>query len=103
VNIKKGDTVKIITGNSRGKTGKVLSVQTKDNRVVVEGVSVVSRHTKPSNAHPDGGILKKEAPISVSNVMIVDPKTNAATKIGHKVVDGKKVRFAKKSGNVLDK
>lgn len=103
MNIKKGDTVKVITGNSRGKTGKVLSVQTKDNRVVVEGVSVVSRHTKPSNAHPDGGILKKEAPISVSNVMIVDPKTNVATKVGHKVVDGKKVRFAKKSGNVLDK
>jgi len=101
--IKKGDTVKVITGDSKGKTGKVLKVLTKENRVVVEGVSIVSRHTRPSNSHPDGGIIKKEAPIAISNVKLVDPTTKEATRVGYKVVDDKKVRYAKKSGNVLDK
>lgn len=101
--VKKGDNVIVISGNDKGKTGKILKVLVKDDRVVVEGVNIVSRHTKPSNANPDGGIIKKEAPIHASNVQIVDPKTNGRTKIGYKVVDGKKVRFAKKSGTVLDK
>jgi len=101
--IKKGDTVQVITGDSKGKTGTVLQVLRKSNRVVVEGVNIVSRHTRPSNSHPDGGIIKKEAPIHASNVQYVEKKTNAPTKMGHKVVDGKKVRYAKKSGNVLDK
>lgn len=101
--IKKGDTVKVIAGDSKGKTGKVLKVLVKDNRVVVEGVNIVSRHTRPSNAHPDGGIIKKEAPIHLSNVQLVDTKTNESTKIGFTIVDGKKVRVAKKTGNVLDK
>ncbi len=103
MNVKKGDTVIVISGNDKGKTGKILKVLVKDNRVLVEGVNVVSRHTKPSNANPDGGIIKKEAPIHASNVQLLDPKTNEATKVGHKEVDGKKVRFAKKSGTVLDK
>ncbi|HEY8396020.1 MAG TPA: 50S ribosomal protein L24 [Bacilli bacterium] len=101
--IKKGDTVKVIAGDSKGKTGKVLQVLAKKDRVIVEGVNVVSRHTKPSNAYPDGGIIKKEAPIHVSNVQLVDTATNESTKVGHKIVDGKKVRYAKKTGNVLDK
>lgn len=101
--VKKGDTVIVISGNDKGKTGKVLHVLVKENRVVVEGVNVVSRHTKPSNAHPDGGIFKKEAPIDASNVQIVDPKDNVPTRIGYKVVDGKKVRYAKVSNTVLDK
>jgi large subunit ribosomal protein L24 len=101
--VKKGDTVIVISGNDKGKTGKILKALVKEDRVVVEGVNIVSRHTKPSNANPDGGIIKKEAPIHASNVQIVDPKTNEVTRIGNKVVDGKKVRYAKKSGTVLDK
>lgn len=103
MNIKKGDTVKIIAGNSKGKTGKVLNVFPKENKVVVEGIAVVSRHTKPSNAHPDGGIIKKEAAIDASNVQVFDTKGNVSSKIAHKVIDGKKVRVAKKTGNALDK
>jgi len=101
--IKKGDTVLVITGDSKGKTGTVLQVLKKTNRVVVEGVNIVSRHTRPSNSHPDGGIIKKEAPIHISNVKYVETKTNVPTRLGKKIVDGKKVRYAKKSGNVLDK
>ncbi|MFA6626937.1 MAG: 50S ribosomal protein L24 [Bacilli bacterium] len=101
--IKKGDTVIVTSGNDKGKTAKVLKVLIKANKVLVEGVNVVSRHTKPSNANPDGGIIKKEAPIAASNVMLVDPKTNERTRVGLKVVDGKKVRYAKKTGNVFGK
>lgn len=101
--IKKGDTVKVISGDSKGKVGTVLKVFAKENRVIVEGVKIVSRHTRPSNAQPDGGIIKKEAPIDISNVQVVDPTTNESSRIGKKIVDGKKVRYSKKSGNVLDK
>ena len=102
--IKKGDTVKVISGNSKGKTGKVLNILIKSDKVVVEGVNIVSRHTKPSNANPDGGIIKKEAPIAISNVQLVDTKKdNIASKVGMKIVVGKKVRYFKKTGNVLDK
>ena len=103
MNVKKGDTVIVISGNDKGKTGKILQVLVKEDRVVVEGVNVVSRHTKPSNANPDGGIIKKEAPIHASNVQILDPTTKEPTRVGMKVVEGKKVRVAKKSGTVLDK
>lgn len=103
MNVKKGDTVIVISGNDKGKTGKVLKVLVKENRVVVEGVNIVSRHTKPSNANPDGGIIKKEAPIHASNVQILDPQLNVPTRIGHQVIDGKKVRIALKSKTVLDK
>lgn len=106
MNVKKGDTVIVIAGNDKGKTGKVLKALVKENRVIVEGVNIVSRHTKPSNAHPDGGIIKKEAPISASNVQVLDPKNNVPVRIGHKIVDGKKVRVtvgSRASGTVLDK
>ncbi|MFA5542503.1 MAG: 50S ribosomal protein L24 [Bacilli bacterium] len=103
MNVKKGDTVIVISGNDKGKTGKVLQVLVKENRVVVEGVNVVSRHTKPSNANPDGGIIKKEAPVHASNVQVLDPTTKEPTRVGKQVVEGKKVRVAKKSGTVLDK
>lgn len=101
--IKKGDTVKVISGDNKGKIGKVLEVLVKEQRVIVEGVNIVSRHTRPSNAYPDGGIIKKEAPIAISNVMYYDTKNNQASKVGYKVVDGKKVRVAKKSGTQIDK
>ncbi len=103
MNVKKGDTVIVISGNDKGKTGKVLKVLVNENRVVVEGVNIVSRHTKPSNANPDGGIIKKEAPIHASNVQILDPEKKVATRVAHQVVDGKKVRVALKSKTVLDK
>ena len=101
--VKKGDTVKVISGASKGVPGVVKEVLVKEQKVIVEGVNKVSRHTRPSNAYPDGGIIQKEAPIAVSNVMVVDTKTGVASKIGYKEVDGKKVRYAKKTSNVLDK
>lgn len=103
MHVKKGDNVIVISGNDKGKIGKVLSVLIKQNRVVIEGVNIVTRHLKPSNANPDGGIEKKEAPIHASNVQVLDPKTEERTKTGKKIVDDKKVRYAKKSGEILDK
>lgn len=104
--IKKGDTVQVITGNAKGATGKVLKVYVKEQKVVVEGVNKVSRHTRPNNQYPDGGIIQKEAPIAISNVMyyeIVDGK-GQATRIGYKLNGaGKKVRYSIKSGKELDK
>lgn len=99
--IKKGDTVAVIAGNSKGKQGTVIRVDVKKNRVVIEGVNVVSRSTKPSQTNPDGGIIKKEASIDISNVMLLDPKTGETTRVGYRVEDGKKVRYAKKSGVTL--
>lgn len=101
--IKKGDTVKVISGDHKGITGVVKKVLVKEQRVIVEGVNKVSRHTRPSNEYPDGGIIQKEAPIAISNVMLFDTKAGAAYKVENKVVDGKKVRVFKKSANVLDK
>ena len=101
--LKKGDTVVVISGSYKDKQGTVLKVLPKSGKVVVEGVNVVSRHTRPSQANPDGGIIKKEAPILACKVMLVDPKTNEQTRVGYKVDGDKKVRYAKKSGTVLDK
>ena len=101
--LKKGDKVIVTSGNDKGKIGKILKVLVKDNRVIIEGVNIVSRHTSPSNANPDGGIIKKEAPIHASNVQIIDPTTESPTRIGMKMVDNRKVRYAKKSGTALDK
>lgn len=100
--IKKDDMVKVIAGEDKGKTGKVLSVVTSESRVFVEGVNIISRHTKPSASNPNGGIIKKEAPVHISNLMLIDPKSGEATKVGRKVENGKNVRFAKKSGEVID-
>ena len=96
--IKKGDMVKVIAGKDKDKTGKVLSV--KDGKVIVEGVNVVKKHTKPNQMNQNGGIVEKEAAIDVSNVMLlVDGK---ATRVGFEVKDGKKVRVAKATGKVID-
>ena len=99
--IKKGDTVFVNAGNDKGKTGKVLEVLKEKDRVVVEGINVVKKHTKPNAKAPQGGIIKQEAGIHISNVQLVDPKTGAATRVGYKMVDGKKVRYAKKSGEEI--
>ena len=99
--IKKGDNIVVITGKDKGKTGKVLEVFPKDERVLVEGVNIIARHTKPRSAQDKGGIIKKAAPIHVSNVMIFE--SGKVTKVAHKVIDGKKVRISKKSGESLDK
>jgi len=100
--IKKGDTVKIISGDSRGKTGKVLSILTKENKALVENINVVSRHTKPTATKPQGGIVKKEAPVHISNLMLVDPATGEATKTGRKAdKEGKLQRFSKKTGEII--
>ena len=98
--IKTGDTVKVIAGKDKDKEGKVLSVDKKTGRVVVEGVNMVTKHAKPSASNQQGGIINKEAPIDASNVM--DVQNGKATRIGYKVEDGKKVRVAKKTGEVID-
>ena len=104
--IKKGDTVQVISGNAKGATGKVLEVLVKEQKVIVEGINKVSRHTRPNNDYPDGGIIQKEAPIAISNVMyyeVIDGK-GQTTRIGYKLNDkGKKVRYSIKSGKELDK
>lgn len=105
--IKKNDTVMVISGNDRGKTGKVLKVFPKESRLIVEGINIRKRHTKPSQKNPQGGILEKEAPIHISNVMIIDPKTNEPTRVGAKIIldekTGKKkvARISKASGEML--
>ncbi len=98
--IKKGDTVKIIAGKDKNAEGKVLSVDAKNGKVVVEGANMITKHSKPSQANPNGGIVQKEAPIDISNVMLV--VKGKATRVGFKVEDGKKVRFAKSTGEVID-
>ena len=98
--IKKGDTVKVIAGKSKDKEGKVLSVDTKNGKVVVEGANIVTKHTKPSASNPNGGIIQQEAPMDISNVMYVHK--GKATRVGFKVEDGKKVRIAKSTGDVID-
>ena len=98
--IKKGDTVKVIAGKDLNKEGKVLSVDVTNHKVVVEGINMITKHAKPSQANPEGGIIQKEAPIDVSNVMFVHK--GKATRIGFKVENGKKVRFAKSTGEVVD-
>ena len=97
--IKKNDTVIVLSGDDKGKIGVVKQAMPKENKVIVEGVNLVKRHTKPSQTNP-GGIVTKEAAINVSNVAIA--KDGKETKVGYKVVDGKKVRFARKSGDVID-
>lgn len=99
--VKKGDKVKVTTGSSKGKIGDVVKVFPKENKVIVSGVNVVKKHTKPSK-FSEGGIIQKELPIHVSNISHIDPKTNEVTKIGYKMLEsGKKVRFAKKSGEII--
>ena len=102
LHIKKKDTVVVLAGEDKGKTGKVLKVLVEKNRALVEGVNMVSKSTKPSAKNPQGGIVKQEAPIHISNLSLIDPKSGKATRVGIKVTeDGKKVRIAKKSGEEI--
>ena len=98
MNVKKNDTVVVLSGKDKGKKGKVLSVDPESRKVIVEGVSVASRHQKPRKQGEEGGIIKKETPIYASKVMTVCPKCDKATRVAHKIVDGKKVRVCKHCG-----
>ena len=100
IRIKKGDTVKVIAGTDKGSEGKVIAVNHKKNTVLVEGVNMITKHTKPSPANQQGGIINKEAPIDLSNLMVM--YKGKATRVGFKVEDGKKVRIAKSTGEVID-
>lgn len=99
--IRKGDTVKVIAGESKGQQGKVLEVLLDSRRVLVERVNMISKHTKPNAKNTQGGIVKQEAPVHISNVMLVDPSSGNTTRVGRKEVDGKLVRYAKKSKEVI--
>lgn len=101
VRLKKNDEVIVVAGKDKGKTGKINRVVRKSDRVFVEGVNVMTRHTKPSLQNQDGGIVDKPMSIHISNVMLVDPKSKKPTRVGFKVEGGKKVRFAKDSGTIL--
>ena len=102
MNIKKGDTVVVLSGKDKGKQGKVLGTVPSELKVVVEGINMVSKSQKPNAKNPQGGIVKQEAPIHISNLNVVDPKSGKATRIGRKLnADGKLVRYAKKSGEEI--
>ncbi|MFN5346358.1 MAG: 50S ribosomal protein L24 [Bacteroidota bacterium] len=101
LHIRKGDTVKVIAGDSKGQQGKVLQVFPLNKTAIVEKVNMVSKHTKPNAQNTQGGIVKQEAPINLSNLQVVDPKSGKATRIGRKLVDGKLIRYAKKSGEEI--
>ncbi len=99
--IRTGDTVRIIAGDHKGTEGKVQRVDIVKNRAIVEGANMVSKHEKPSAKNPQGGIVKKEAPIHISNLSLIDSKSGDTTRVGFEIRDGKKVRFAKKSNEVI--
>ena len=101
LHIKKGDMVYVLAGEDKGHTGRVLSVDRQKQRAIVEGANIVTKATKPTAQHPQGGLIKKEAPIHISNLNRIDPKTGKPTRIALKRVDGKCVRIAKKSGQEI--
>ncbi len=102
LNIKQGDTVYVLSGEDKGQQGRVLSVQAAKQRAIVEGINIVSKSTKPSAKHPQGGIVKMEAPIHISNLALIDPKSGKPTRVGYRVNEkGEKVRYAKKSGEEI--
>ena len=102
LHVKKGDTVLVLSGNDKGKQGKVMSVDPKSQRAIVEGVRIISKHTRPNAEHPQGGIIKQEAPIHISNLMVVD-KSGKPTRVGRKKDEktGKLVRYSKKTGEII--
>ena len=101
--IKKGDEVIVLTGRDKGRRGMIKRMDVKDNRVLVDGVNMVKRHVRPSQTEPQGGIQKREASIHISNVALIDPRDNIATRVGYRVLkDGRKVRYAKRSGEIID-
>ena len=103
LHIKKGDMVVVIAGNDKGREGRVLEVVREKSRAIVEGVNMITKHTKPNSKHPQGGRIEKEAPVHISNLMVLDPKTGKATRIGRKENKdtGKLVRYSKKSGEEI--
>lgn len=102
LHIKKGDSVMVISGNYKGTKGRVLEVIRKKNRAIVEGVNVIKKHTKPNTENPQGGIIEKEAPIHISNLMVVDPKSGEPTRTGRREdKNGKLIRYSKKSGEEI--
>lgn len=102
LHVKKNDIVKVLAGEDKGKQGKILYVEPEKQRAIVEGVNIVSKHVRPNATYPNGTIEKKEAPVHVSNLMVIDPKSNEPTRIGRKEVDGKLMRYSKKSGEVIN-
>ena len=101
--IKRDDTVLIISGNDKGKRGRVLRVYPEQDRIIVEGVRMMKKHTKPTQRDPQGGIIEREAPLHVSNAMLVDPKNDEPTRVGRQRLDeGRRVRVAKRSGEMID-
>jgi large subunit ribosomal protein L24 len=103
LHVKKDDKVFVISGKDKGKTGRILEAYPRENRVLVEGVNMIKKHQKPNQENPQGGIISREAAIHVSNVMLIDPKSGKPTRVGYKTLEnGKKVRIAKKSGEVID-
>jgi len=101
LHVRKGDTVYVNSGEDKGKTGRILQVIVKKQRAIVEGVNMVSKHTKPSAKSPQGGIVKQEASVHISNLNLLDPKSGKPTRIGRKEVKGKLVRYSKRSGEVI--
>ena len=102
LNIRKGDTVKVIAGDDKGKEGKVLEVVTAKSRVIVEGINMITKHEKPSAGKPEGGIKKTEASIHISNVMLIDPASGKTTRVGRKLNEkGKLQRYSKKTGELI--
>ena len=104
--LKKGDRVRVISGNHKGKEGKILKIFHDKYRLIVEGVNIIKRHTKPSQKNPQGGISQKEAPIHMSNVMLIDPRANQPSKLGMRIIvdeagNKKRMRYAKKSGEII--
>jgi len=99
--IKSGDTVRVIAGDHKGSEGKVQRIDREKNKAIVEGVNLVSKHEKPSAKNPQGGIVKKEALIHISNLSLIDPKSGETTRVGYEIKDGKKVRVSKKSNEVI--
>ena len=99
--IKTGDIVRVIAGDHKGEEGKIVTILREKNKAIVEGVNMVSKHTKPSATNPQGGIVKKEAAVHISNLSLIDPKSKETTKVGYKQEGDKKVRFSKKSNQVL--
>jgi len=102
MHVKTGDKVKVITGKDKGKEGVILKTFPKKDRVIVEGINIAKKHRKASQTNPAGGIIEEAAPIHVSNLMLIDAKTGEPTRVGSKVVDGKKVRVSKKTGEIID-
>jgi|SRR5690606_12914216 large subunit ribosomal protein L24 len=99
--IKKGDMVKVLAGEDRGREGRVLEVDRVRGTAIVEGLNINKKHSKPTTANPQGGIVEKEGPIHISNLMLIDPKSGEPTRVGRKLVDGKLARYSKRTGEVI--